>query len=329
MDSRIARYLASFALIVTGVVVSAQIQLPNAPAQLYGASISPAYEGWFDNPDGTHSFLIGYYSRNTEAEVDVPIGPNNKFSPGDIDLGQPTHFLTRRRFGMFTVTVPKEFPKTQKITWTLTANGVTTSIPFYMNTDYNVTPLRGSEESPDGTFDLPPTLRFEEAGPSFNGPSVTTSKALTRTATAKVPMPLEIWADDDARFSGGGTGPQGAVVSVVISKYRGPGTITVVGTTPPPAAARGAEPAAGGGRGGGRGGGGANRINFETLKGGKPMQPYSGKASTTVTFSEPGDYILHVTLNDYSGNGGGGSGCCWTNAMIKVNVGGASTTNGN
>ena len=38
--------------------------------------------------------------------------------------------------------------------------------------------------------------------------------------------------------------------------------------------------------------------------------PFSGKATTTVKFSEPGDYILHVTANDYSGEGGGGFVCC-------------------
>jgi hypothetical protein len=62
------------------------------------------------------------------------------------------------------------------------------------------------------------------------------------------------------------------------------------------------------------------RPKFEALKGGKPDQPDSGKASTTVEFSQPGDYVLHVTANDDSGNGGGGSGCCWTTAMIRVGV---------
>jgi len=47
---------------------------------------------------------------------------------------------------------------------------------------------------------------------------------------------------------------------------------------------------------------------------------YEGRWTTTVTFSAAGDYVLHVTANDYSGSGGGGSGCCWTNAMIKVTV---------
>ncbi|HKT79856.1 MAG TPA: hypothetical protein VJP86_06520, partial [Vicinamibacterales bacterium] len=249
MDSRVARYLgASFVAIGTALVSAQVIQLPSSPQQQFGASISPAFEGWYDNADGTHSFLIGYYSRNTEAEIDVPIGPSNKFSPGDIDMGQPTHFMPRRKYGMFTVTVPKEFPKTQKISWTLTANGVTTTIPFYMHTDYNITPLRGSEESPDGTFNLPPVMRFEENGPAFTGPTVTPAKALTRTATAKTPMPLDIWAEDDARFSGGGNGPQGAVVNVTISKYRGPGTITVASANPAPA--RGTAPERDGGAAG-------------------------------------------------------------------------------
>ena len=48
--------------------------------------------------------------------------------------------------------------------------------------------------------------------------------------------------------------------------------------------------------------------------------PFNGKATTTATFGAPGDYVLHVTANDYSGNGGGGEVCCWTTAMLKVTV---------
>jgi hypothetical protein len=54
------------------------------------------------------------------------------------------------------------------------------------------------------------------------------------------------------------------------------------------------------------------------------MQPYAGRGSTTVSFSEAGDYMLHVQLNDYSGQGGRGSGCCWTTAIVKVQVAAAS-----
>ena len=49
--------------------------------------------------------------------------------------------------------------------------------------------------------------------------------------------------------------------------------------------------------------------------------PFNGKATTNVRFAEAGDYGLHVTANDYSGDGGGGFQCCWTNGEVKVSVG--------
>ena len=81
-----------------------------------------------------------------------------------------------------------------------------------------------------------------------------------------------------------------APVSVRWSKYRGPGTVTF-----DKAAARDGEAASG-------------------------AAPFNGKADTTAKFSEPGDYVLHLTGNDYSGDGGGGFGCCWTTSLVKVAV---------
>ena len=220
--SSLLRLSAAAALALGSAVLSAQ-QLPSQPALGFGGAITPAYEGWFDNPDGTHNFLIGYYSRNTKAEVDIPIGPNNKFDTANPDQGQPTHFLTRRRFGMFIVTVPKEFPKTQKIYWTLIANGVTNTVPFHMHTDYNITPTKSTEESPTREYNKPPVLKLAEGGPQFSGPYASMSKALERTATVGTPMPLELWADDDAQFSSGGNGPMGEgrpILVPLVTKYR-------------------------------------------------------------------------------------------------------------
>ena len=84
-------------------------QLPLAPAPGAGQSVTPALEGWYENPDGTYSLSFGYFNRNTEEELDIPIGPNNRFEPGTPDRGQPTHFLPRRQRGAFTVTVPADF----------------------------------------------------------------------------------------------------------------------------------------------------------------------------------------------------------------------------
>lgn len=45
---------------------------------------------------------------------------------------------------------------------------------------------------------------------------------------------------------------------------------------------------------------------------------YTGKATTTVTFSEAGEYWLRAQINDATGNGGGGEQCCWSNPMVAL-----------
>src|SRR5262249_3840680 len=47
-----------------------------------------------------------------------------------------------------------------------------------------------------------------------------------------------------------------------------------------------------------------------------------GKATTSATFSEPGEYILQAVVDDGSGETAGNFGyhCCWTNSQVKVSV---------
>ena len=296
MNSRIVLRLAAVAALASGgSMVSAQGQLlPSYPKLGFGASVTPAYDGWYDNADGTHTFLIGYYNRNWNAPVDIPIGPNNHFEPGDADRGQPTHFLPNRNFGMFTVAVPKNFVPTEHLWWVLTINGVTSRVGMILSPDFNITPQHASEESPNGKYNLPPVLRFTETGPAIQSPVATVASAIAKTATAGVPMTLELFAEDDAIYASGTSAPMtgtSAVIDATVAKYRGPGSVTVEGL-----------------------------HEFTTTKGGKPMEPYAGKSSGTIIFSEPGDYVVHVTLNDFSEKGGGSTGCCWTTAMVKVNV---------
>jgi len=287
-----------------GALVSAQgTMLPSSPKKAFGASISPAYDGWYTNADGTHTFLIGYYNRNWTAEVDVPIGPENHFEPGPPDRGQPTHFLPNRGFGMFTDTVPKDTPATEKLWWVLTVNGVTQRVPLHRSPDYNITPQQASEESPGGKYNTPPVLRFSEKGPAIQKPIASLATALERNATVGTPMPLDVWVEDDGLYSSGSNAPlieDEPMVKVIVSKYRGPGPVTVA----------------------------KDHAKWTTLKGGKPGEPYAGKTSTTVTFGVPGEYLLHVTVNDLSGPGGGATGCCWTTSLIKVDVKGASLPTG-
>jgi hypothetical protein len=50
-----------------------------------------------------------------------------------------------------------------------------------------------------------------------------------------------------------------------------------------------------------------------------------GKGATTANFSEPGEYVLQLVVDDGSGEVAGNFGyhCCWTNVEVKVTVKGA------
>jgi hypothetical protein len=280
--------LCAAGAIAGGVLLSAQ-QLPE-PSKLFGASVTAAYEGWFSNEDGSRSFLVGYFNRNTQQELDIPIGPNNRIEPGGPDMGQPTHFLPGRQWGMFAVPVPKDFTPQDKFTWTLFVNGQVTSIPLRLNPDYVISPF--SEISANNT---PPAIRFEQNGPAIQGPIATLAKAPARTASLSAPLELTLWITDDMRYlSGTGTpvSTSRPPVTLTWSKYRGPGSVTFDK----------AKPA------------------VEKLTPVDDKAAFNGKAATNVKFSEPGDYVLHVTVNDYSGDGGGGFQCCWTTGLVKVSV---------
>ncbi len=51
-----------------------------------------------------------------------------------------------------------------------------------------------------------------------------------------------------------------------------------------------------------------------------------GHAVTSASFSEPGEYVLHVVVDDGSGESAGNFGyhCCWTNAQVKITVKGTN-----
>ena len=70
-------------------------QLVDAPRpHARGQSVSPAFEGWYPNVDGTFSLVFGCFNRNYDEHLDIPVGPDNRLAPGPADRGQPTHFLT-------------------------------------------------------------------------------------------------------------------------------------------------------------------------------------------------------------------------------------------
>jgi len=106
---------------------------------------------------------------------------------------------------------------------------------------------------------------------------------------------LTMWVTDDMKYTSGTNAPMTTKrppVTLVWSKYRGPGTVTFDKARPA----------------------------LEAQATGSAKAAFSGKATTNVKFSEAGEYVLHVTANDYSGDGGGGFQCCWTTGLVKVSV---------
>jgi hypothetical protein len=270
-----------------GVLVSGQTTAIPEPRRGAGDSVTGAFEGWYYNPDGSRAFLLGYYNRNSRQELDIPIGPNNHIDPGGPDMGQPTHFLPGRQWGMFTVVAPKEFKATDSYVWTIVANGQSTSIPLRLKPDYVMSPF--AEIAVGNT---PPVLKFEPGGQTFQGPLATLGSAVSLSATVAAPLPLHVQISDDMKFTSGTNAPPAgsrSPVSMRWTMYRGPGAVTFDKARP----------------------------EIEKVSG---AAPFNGKADATAKFSEPGDYVLHATGNDYSGDGGGGFGCCWTTSLVKVSV---------
>ena len=146
--------LSGAILVASGTLLLGQT-LPLEPPHEAGTSVTGAFEGWFKNPDGTFSLLLGYYNRNRNQEVDIPVGPNNRIEPGGPDMGQPTHFGNGRGWGVFSIGVPKDFGD-KKLTWTIVANGFTNTITLHTKAEYIVEP---SSVPLQGIADRPPLPR--------------------------------------------------------------------------------------------------------------------------------------------------------------------------
>ena len=190
-----------------------------------GQSVTPAFEGWYRNQDGTFSLSWGYFNRNHEEQLEIPVGVNNRIEPGPIDQGQPTHFRPRRQAGVFTVEVPADFGD-QQLTWTLVSHGETIAIPGHLRPEWEIDALREMT-----TGNTPPGVRLVPDGPVGQGPRGTRA---TVDASMSDPASLSVWVTDDMvlRSSGNFVLTRDPRLGVVWSKYRGPGTVTFGETEP-------------------------------------------------------------------------------------------------
>lgn len=139
-------------------------------------------------------------------------------------------------------------------------------------------------EDEAGSGNTPPVLKFDAGGSEGIGPLGLTAGPLAATVGDR--LTLTVWARDDGRASGGVASPGKGDVPVTLTWFRhqGPGDVTF------------GQP--------------SSRIPAS-----------GGSATTVVTFSQPGAYIVRVRANDASGvSGAGHAQCCWTNGFVRITV---------
>jgi hypothetical protein len=256
-------------------------QIPLNPTKASGQTVTPAFEGWYRNPDGSFSLSFGYFNRNGREIVEIPVGPNNKVEPGNENQGQPTSFSTQRHFGVFAVKVPKDFGD-KNVTWTVTVRGQTYAIPGHLRPNWEIDALAGEA----GSGNTPPGLRFAENGPTGAGPGgITVDGGQTTVGTA---LPITVFVSDDGRPSSSvsSDGRANSPVTLTWFKHQGPGAVTF---TPP-----------------------TTRVDSASRK--------VVAATVSATFSAPGDYIVRLRATEGSITGSGHAQCCWSNGFVKVRV---------
>ena len=154
-----------------------------------GQPLFPAYEGWTENEDGSIDMLFGYMNENWVDELDVPVGPDNQFTPGPADQGQPTHFLPRRNRFAFKVRLPSDFQEDDEMVWTLRANGQEHKAYGTLRQDLFVDnvvimsetgALGAGSSSPEIRANIPPNVQLE------SGTELTVQAGQTLTLTAVV-----------------------------------------------------------------------------------------------------------------------------------------------
>jgi len=209
-------------LVISVLAALAWFAVPHAQTRFTyssGQVVSPAYEGWRTEEDGTLTMVFGYMNQNWEEQFDIPIGPDNNIEPGGPDRGQPTHFYPRRNPFLFTIKVPKDLGD-KEIIWTLKTHGKVEKAYASLKNDYLIDNQVISTEV-GGDFgslrdelrsNIPPELKVE----GNKQRSVKIGEPLTLTAFARDP-------DNIPPRRGRGASPTPTVTPAVL--YRAPSSL--------------------------------------------------------------------------------------------------------
>jgi len=262
---------------------------PTAHAQSFasGQTISPAYEGWVQNDDGSYDLVFGYMNRNWEEVIDVPVGSDNVIEPGEPDQGQPTHFLPRRNRFVFSVRVSADFGDNE-VVWTLTTKGQTQRAYATLKRDYYIDDLvtQANFGAAGAAGSTPELARNEPPVVAVDGDS-------SRMVRVGEPLGLAAMVTDDGvprarplgttnpRRPGRITTDSATGLRLSWLVYRGVGGVTF-------------SP--------------RQIVTWEDTRVGRhspwspgwstPEAPENGRWDAQVTFSRPGDYVLRALAHD-------------------------------
>jgi hypothetical protein len=278
---RLRTAAAGVALILGSLVVATGQQLTYSTGQ----TVAPAFEGWEKNPDGSFNMVFGYFNRNLDEHVQVPVGPENSIEPGGPDRGQPTHFFPRRNRFHFKVRVPADFGK-KELVWTLTTKGQTekayaTLIPEYIiDNQLSMLDVGNFGRDPEGKdlLNKAPTVRIDGArdrriavGQRLSLAALASDDGVPRPSAAPVGRP------------GGPRGRSNALgLRVAWFVYRGDGSKV---TFDPPQFKIYPD----------------YRLDSNSPWSPRwlpPPVPSDGKWPVTMTFSVPGTYVIRVMAHD-------------------------------
>jgi hypothetical protein len=218
------------ALVVFVVAIAVAGIPPRAQQPTTGLNIAPVYEGWEPNADGSFDLIFGYFNRNWNEWIDVPVGAANSIEPGGPDQGQPTHFLPRRNQFVFRIRVPEDFGS-RELVWTLASHGKSEKAYGTLKPDYVVdaTVMAANFGAGGQTGTMPDLV-------GNVGPVLKIEGERTRRARVGEPVTLVAVATDDGKprvrpmqapIGGNRTVPNSATgLRLAWVKYRGAGEVT-------------------------------------------------------------------------------------------------------
>lgn len=285
-------------LFFAGFALQAIAQIEHLPYQLRyhsGQTVQPIFQGWSRNDDGSFDMHFGYLNRNYVEVMNVPVGPDNFIDMAGLDQlqRQPTQFQARSNRDIFTVNVPADFGD-REIVWALNTQGKTLQAIGWLQSEWEIAEYGGRTPDEETLANQPPELSVSSAtsvtlpatlkltvmvsddGLPKPKPEPTEEELRQREAAASRPSqarPPMLTAPEDAleipvnvpqlnlatRGNKIIARPPNDKVTVSYIVWRGQGSII-------------AEP------------------HFAEVE--------NGSASTSITFSEPGEYQLQVRAHD-------------------------------